>query len=175
MSSNDYYYGTTASSSTTADPYYNQTFLPNVSPSASSLDSGYCGPASVQSSIGQLKNILIIYFNDFIFKQGGQQIKILYYILLQILHNLDILSLHGRLHLSINNNSSSLNLIKIIICIPNVPRPLLPTTTILLIIMVSKMAAILMAHTCWGKTITVVVLLVVIYMTKTFHTLQTKF
>ena len=25
------------------------TFLPNVSPSASSLDSGYCGPASVQS------------------------------------------------------------------------------------------------------------------------------
>ena len=52
MSSNDYYYGTTASSSTTADPYYNQTFLPNVSPSASSLDSGYCGPASVQSSIG---------------------------------------------------------------------------------------------------------------------------
>ena len=52
MSSNDYYYGTTASSSMTADPYYNQTFLPNVSPSASSLDSGYCGPASVQSSIG---------------------------------------------------------------------------------------------------------------------------
>ena len=49
--SNDYYYGTT-SSTTTADPYYNQTFLPNVSPSASSLDSGYCGPASVQSSIG---------------------------------------------------------------------------------------------------------------------------
>ena len=34
------------------DSYYNQTFLPNVSPSASSLDSGYCGPASVQSSIG---------------------------------------------------------------------------------------------------------------------------
>ena len=34
------------------DYYYNnQTFLPNVSPSASSLDSGYCGPASVQSSI----------------------------------------------------------------------------------------------------------------------------
>ena len=25
------------------------TFLPNVSPSASSLDSGYCGPPSVQS------------------------------------------------------------------------------------------------------------------------------
>ena len=49
--SNDYYYGPT-SSTTTADPYYNQTFLPNVSPSASSLDSGYCGPASVQSSIG---------------------------------------------------------------------------------------------------------------------------
>ena len=45
MTSNDYYYGS-------ADPYYNSNFLPNVSPSASSLDSGYCGPASVQSSIG---------------------------------------------------------------------------------------------------------------------------
>ena len=38
MNNHDYYYN-------------NQTFLPNVSPSASSLDSGYCGPASVQSSI----------------------------------------------------------------------------------------------------------------------------
>ena len=48
MTSNDYYYGS-------ADPYYNSNFLPNVSPSASSLDSGYCGPASVQSSIGNFE------------------------------------------------------------------------------------------------------------------------
>ena len=40
------------------DYYYpNQTFLPNVSPSASSLDSGYCGPASVQSSVESPHNL----------------------------------------------------------------------------------------------------------------------
>ena len=40
------------------DYYYpNQTFLPNVSPSASSLDSGYCGPASVQSSVDSPHNL----------------------------------------------------------------------------------------------------------------------
>ena len=50
------------------DYYYpNQTFLPNVSPSASSLDSGYCGPASVQSSVesphnlGKVKGSLVIF------------------------------------------------------------------------------------------------------------------
>ena len=46
----------TSSNSPVANNYDNSynygqysTFLPNVSPSASSLDSGYCGPASVQS------------------------------------------------------------------------------------------------------------------------------
>ena len=44
------------------DYYYpNQTFLPNVSPSASSLDSGYCGPASVQSSVDSPHNLGILH------------------------------------------------------------------------------------------------------------------
>ena len=47
------------------DYYYpNQTFLPNVSPSASSLDSGYCGPASVQSSVDSPHNLGISDFGE---------------------------------------------------------------------------------------------------------------
>jgi hypothetical protein len=42
-----------------------QAFLPNVSPSASSLDSGYCGPASVSSSIGMCLSILKSFSDKF--------------------------------------------------------------------------------------------------------------